>query len=174
MKKTTGNGCRLSLSSMKSSLCDSIIELSELCHRTFGLRLKSIEIQILAIKYLTRLRKEAIPKGKIHSFLNFPTLIRIWMTQSEMDSIENSIARISEVHMKLVRRLQTELISDINKCLLQEEANNRISPEMAVVLSPSLTMEIGVNNQLRNDPEPSRSESKTDNSGLGEPGTKVT
>ncbi|XP_019085873.1 PREDICTED: uncharacterized protein LOC104712205 [Camelina sativa] len=174
-KKMKANGSnKPSLSSMMSSLYDSIDESHQLIStRTMdggelsitgllaiGETLKSIELQLQAIRDLLRQRKEAIPKGKISSFFNFATLSKIKMTKSKIDTLQGPISRLTGVYMIMARTLHPELFSDdTNICLIQEEPNNSISPEV-MVLSPSPTEEdIGLNNKLQNEPEPLRSES---------------
>ncbi|XP_010516147.1 PREDICTED: uncharacterized protein LOC104791855 [Camelina sativa] len=126
-----------------------------------GATLKSMELQLEAIGDLLRQRKEAIPKGKISSFLYFPTLFYIKMTKSEIDTLQGPISHLTVVYMNMAMTLHPELFSeDTNICLIQEEPNNSISPE-AMILSPSPTEEedIRLNNQLQNEPEPLRRES---------------
>ncbi|XP_023639174.1 uncharacterized protein LOC17886579 [Capsella rubella] len=129
-----------------------------------GGTLKSTELQLQAIRDLLRRKKEAIPKGKISSFLNFATLFDIKMAKYEIDTLQGPISHLTEVYMNMAKTLHPELFSDdTNICLIQEEANNSTSPE-AMVLSPSPNENIQQNNQLQNEPEPVRHESKKDKS----------
>ncbi|KAG7565824.1 hypothetical protein ISN44_As10g024500 [Arabidopsis suecica] len=201
-KKKKGNGSKPSLSSLMSSLYDSLNELTLLRStlRTDGdvsitgllaivATFQSIELQLQAMKDLLRQRKEAIPKGKISSFFNFATLFDNKMTISEIETLQRAFSLLTEVYTNMAMRLHPELFSvDTNTSLIQEDANNGISPEAvvvvpspteemqqnnqiqndpAVVLSPSPTEEILQNNQLQNEPEPLRPERKTGSSWFG-------
>ncbi|KAG7565850.1 hypothetical protein ISN44_As10g024750 [Arabidopsis suecica] len=180
MKKKKGNGSKPSLSCLMSSIYDSLHELPQL---TSILRIdgdvsitgliaivasfQSLELQLQAMKDLLRQRKEAIPKGKISSFFYLPTLLEIKLYKHDVDSIQGPISLLTEGYTNMARTLYPELFSDdINTCLIQEDANNGISFE-TVVLSPSPTEEILQNNQLQNEPEPLRRESKTESNWFG-------
>ncbi|CAH8268732.1 unnamed protein product [Arabidopsis lyrata] len=138
-----GNGSKPSLSSLMSSLYDSLNELT------------------LSIDGDVR-KKLYIPKGKISSFFYFATLFDNKMTISEIETLQRPISLLTEVYTNMAMRLHPELFSeDTNPSLIQEDANNGISPE-AVVVVPSPAEEMQQNNQIQNEPEPLRRESKTD------------
>ncbi|XP_020879647.1 LOW QUALITY PROTEIN: uncharacterized protein LOC9312387 [Arabidopsis lyrata subsp. lyrata] len=166
-----GNGSKPSLSSLMSSLYDSLNELTLSIDGDVSITgllaivasFQSLELQLQAMKDLLRQRKEAyIPKGKISSFFYFATLFDNKMTISEIETLQRPISLLTEVYTNMAMRLHPELFSeDTNPSLIQEDANNGISPE-AVVVVPSPAEEMQQNNQIQNEPEPLRRESKTD------------
>ncbi|CAE6076364.1 unnamed protein product [Arabidopsis arenosa] len=160
-KKKKGNGSKPSLSSLMSSLYDSLNELTLSIDGDVSITdllaivatFQSIELQLQAMKDLLRQRKEAIPKGKISSFFYFATLFDNKMTISEIETLQRPISLLTEVYTNMAMRLHPELFSvDTNTSLIQEDANNGISPEVAVVVVPSPTEEMQQNNQIQNDP----------------------
>ncbi|CAL9246253.1 unnamed protein product [Arabidopsis halleri] len=159
-KKKKGNGSKPSLSSLMSSLYDSLNELTLSIDGDVSITgllaivasFQSIELQLQAIKDLLRQRKESIPKGKISSVFNFATLFDNKMTISEIETLQGPISLLTEVYTNMAMRLHPELFSvDTNTSLIQEDANNGISLE-AVVVVPSPTEEIQQNNEIQNEP----------------------
>ncbi|CAB87840.1 putative protein [Arabidopsis thaliana] len=166
MMMMKGNGSKSSLNSLISSLGDSARELIKLRSTLrmdgdvsiTGLiaiiaSFQSVELQIQAIKDLLRQRKEAIPNGKLSRYFYSFTLFDVEMTVSEIETLQRIISPFAEFYTNMARELHPELFSDdSNTCLIQEDANNGISPEVAVVVVPSPTEEIQQNNQLQNEP----------------------
>ncbi|VVB05969.1 unnamed protein product [Arabis nemorensis] len=97
MERTTMkvNGSRPSLSSLRSSLYDSIEEMAQRdleVSITSWAKLMSIILELQAIKELVSQRKEDIPnKGKIYMCFKFPALIRIRMIESDVEDLEERV-----------------------------------------------------------------------------------